>query len=165
MNRQQSAELNEPHDIFMAQHSCNWAEGELRDHEDLVKDVTCSKHESCKQALDINAVCKASGPEANVRQFHSRLLAQFASNPQCQISIARLTDNPEGKAVEAMHAATWELNLDFTPGAAKQSWALSPYRTGAPIAEEDLMEGEGDARQIAIDVCNDVAGKSAKTGN
>jgi hypothetical protein len=54
--------LNEPHDIFMAEHFCSWAEGELRDHDYLVKHFTCSKRESCKRALDINAVCEASGP-------------------------------------------------------------------------------------------------------
>ena len=156
--------LNEPHDIFMAEHFCSWAEGELRDHDYLVKHFTCSKRESCKRALDINAVCEASGPEADVRQFHSRLLTQFASNPQCQVSIVHLTGLPEGKDVEAMRAATWELNLDFTPGAAKQSWALWPHRSGEIVAEAP-MEGEGDARQIAIDVCNDVAGKSTKIGN
>jgi hypothetical protein len=53
--------LNEPHDIFMAEHFCDWAEGELRDHDYLVKHFTCSKRELCKRALEVNPFARLVG--------------------------------------------------------------------------------------------------------
>jgi hypothetical protein len=97
-----------------------------------------------------------SGPAMAVRAFHSKLLAQFASNPQCSISIRRLNDyNDKSSAaaandLETYKQANWELNLNFTPGTAKQSWTLWPHQNGNVVPRP--LEGEGDAGQIARDV-------------
>jgi len=159
--------LDEPRDISVAIESCRWAERKLKQDDYLVKANMCGQSKFCRRALDINAVCKTSGPEADTRQFHSRLLAQFASNVQCQIAIVRLTerksDSDSRKNLEIFKQATWDLNLNFTPGAAKQGWALWPYQSGSIVGS--ALEGEGDPRQIATDVCTIVAGRGAKIRN
>jgi hypothetical protein len=102
-----------------------------------------------------------------VQAFHSKVLAQFASNPQCAITIMRLSDDKSDAAInnnlEAHKRANWELNLSFTPGATKQAWALWPYRSGSISGA--VLEGEGDAGQIARDVCTIVTRSGAKILN
>ena len=63
-----------------------------------------------------------SGPIAEVRAFHTKLLAQFASNAQCNMAIKRLSEN----AGEVYKPPDWEPNLGFTPGSTMQAWALWP---------------------------------------
>src|SRR5262249_4507670 len=119
-----------------------------------------------QRALDINATCKVTGPINEVRGFHSKLLAQFASNPQCAITIMRLSDDKSPKAIdnnlEAHKRANWELNLGFSPGATKQSWALWPLKD---VPDAGALEGEGDPAQIARDVCTIVTRSGAKIVN
>jgi hypothetical protein len=159
--------LNEPRDVETANYSCNWAEGELKSSQYLIKAFKCGESELCQRAMDINAACKVGGPVNEVRAFHSKLLAQFASNPQCQITIMRVTDGKSETAIkndlEARKRADWELNLGFTPGAAKQQWALWPYSSGSIVGS--VLEGEGDAAQIAKDVCTIVTRGGAKILN
>jgi hypothetical protein len=89
----------------------------------LIKEFRCSEVELCQRALDINAT-KVHGAAADVRDFHSKLLAQFATNSACQITIMRLTEGKSDAEVkndlEAFRRANWELNLGFRPGATKQ---------------------------------------------
>src|SRR2546430_7956250 len=85
--------LNEPRDIGAAEYSCDWAEGEIKSSQYLIKAFKCGESELCQRAIDINAACKVGGPIREVRAFHSKLLAQFASNPQCAITIMRLSDD------------------------------------------------------------------------
>ena len=73
--------LNEPRDIGAAEYSCDWAEGEIKSSQYLIKAFKCGESELCQRAIDINAACKVGGPIREVRAFHSKLLAQFASNP------------------------------------------------------------------------------------
>jgi hypothetical protein len=91
--------LNEPRDVEMAKYSCDWAEGEIKSSQYLIKAGKCGESEECQRALDINAACKVVGPVRGVQSFHSKLLAQFASNAQCAISIMRLTDDKSEKAI------------------------------------------------------------------
>jgi hypothetical protein len=128
--------LNEPRDVEMAKYSCDWAAEEIKSSQYLIKAFKCGESELCQRAIDINAACKAIGPVREVRGFHSQLLAQFASNPQCAITIMRLSDEKSDKAInnnlEAYKRANWELNLGFTPGATKQGvgsvvLAIRPY--------------------------------------
>jgi hypothetical protein len=159
--------LNEPRDIIAAQYSCDWATGAIRDYDYLIKAFQCSEVEQCQRALDTNAACKVSGPVMEVRAYHSKLLAQFASNPQCSISIRRLSDDKSNAAVandlETYKQANWELNLNFTAGTAKQSWALWPRQNGDVVPRP--LEGEGDAGQIARDVCTIMTHSGAKILN
>src|SRR5947207_12041611 len=78
--------LNEPRDISTAEYSCGWAENEIKSDQYLIKAFRCGEYELCQRALDINAACKVHGPIVEVRDFHSKLLAQFATNPQCAIA-------------------------------------------------------------------------------
>jgi len=159
--------LNEPADLKRAQYSCNWAAGAIRDYDWAIKSSDCSQMEQCQRAVDINAVCKVRGPAMALREFHSKLLAQFASNPNCAISIMHLTDGKSNAEVandlEAMEKANWELELYFTPGAAKQEWGLWPHQNGKVIP--NLLQGEGDLGQIARDVCTIVTHGGAKILN
>jgi hypothetical protein len=160
--------LNEPRDIFVAQHACTWAEGEIKQDQYLIKSFTCAESDLCQRAIDIKAVCKVTGADADVRGFHRKLLAQFASNSQCAISIVRLTDGKTPAEVqsdaEAFKKASWELNLGFRPGASKQQWALWPHQSGN-INPAGLLEGEGDPAQIARDVCTIMTRSGAKVLN
>ena len=79
--------LNEPRDIESAQQSCHWAEDEIKSVQHSYKSLKCGDFEECQRASEINATCKVRGPASDVRAFHSKLLAQFASNPQCAITI------------------------------------------------------------------------------
>jgi hypothetical protein len=159
--------LNEPRDVEMAKYSCRWAEEEIKSSDYLIKAFKCSESELCQRAIDINAACKVTGPVNEVRGFHSKLLAQFASNPQCAITIMRLSDDKSDKAInnnlEAYKRANWELNLSFTPGATKQGWALWSWQSGHIVG--DALEGEGDLGQIARDVCTIVTRSGAKIIN
>jgi hypothetical protein len=159
--------LNEPRDIQIAKYACEWAEGEIKADHYLIKAFKCGESELCQRALDINAACKVGGPVREVRGFHSKLLAQFASNPQCSITIMPLTDDKSEKAIdnnlEANRRAEWELNLGFTPGATKQEWALWRYRSGNIVGP--ALEGEGDPAQLAKDVCTIVTRSGAKIVN
>ena len=161
--------LNQPRDIGAAEYSCRWAEGEIKASQYLIKAFKCGESELCQRAIDINAACKVSGPVSEVRGFHSKLLAQFASNPQCTITIMRLSDDKSDKAInnnlEAYKRASWELNLHFTPGATKQGWTLWPYEPGKGISAAKELEGEGDPVQIAKDVCTIVTRSGAKIVN
>lgn len=147
--------LNEPRDIISAETACHIAGMQISPSVPHVLDA------------DLNAVCKVSSPGAEVRAFHSKLLAQFASNTKCSITIIRLTDDKSDAAVksdlEAFHRANWELNLGFRPGATKQQWALWPYQSGMPTGT--VLEGEGDPAQIARDVCTIVTRTGAKILN
>jgi hypothetical protein len=159
--------LNEPRDIVAAQYSCDWAAGEIKSYDYLIKAFQCSQVEQCQRAMDINATCKVSGPAMAVRAFHSKLLAQFASNPQCSISIRRLGDDKSNAAdtnnLEAYKQANWELNLNFAAGAAKQSWTLWPWQNGQIVTRP--LDGEGDPGQIARDVCTIMTHGGAKILN
>jgi|SRR5262249_15644620 len=160
--------LNEPRDIGTAEHSCGWAEKEIKSVKENYGAFKYSDFEDCQRALDINATCKVRGPANDVRAFHSKLLAQMASNPQCAITIMRLSDDKSDKAIsnnlEAFKRASWELNLGFTPGATKQQWALWPMEPGKGIVG-NALEGEGDVEQIARDVCTIVTRSGAKIVN
>jgi hypothetical protein len=155
--------LNEPRDVVSAEYLCGWSENEIKADEYLIKAFKCGESELCQRAIDINSACKVSGPTAEVRAFHSKLLAEFATNPQCAISIIRLTNDKSDTAVknnlEAFKRANWELNLAFTPGATKQEWAMWPRPSGS------FLEGEGDVRQIARDVCAIMTRSGAKILN
>jgi len=157
--------LNEPRDIGIAEYSCGWAGEEVKAYQYLTKAGRCAESEDCQRAIEINAACKVRGPVNEVRAFHNKLLAQFASNPQCAITIMRLSDDKSEKAIkntlEAFKRADWELNLGFTPGATKQAWALWPMKSGTG----GLLEGEGDPAQIAKDVCTIVTRSGAKILN
>ena len=160
--------LNEPRDITTAEYSCRWAEGEIKSDQYLIKAFRCGDSDLCQRAIDINAVCKVRGPLTEVGEFHSKLLAQFASNTQCSIEIMRLT---EGKSLsesqndlEAFRRADWELNLSFIPGKPIQEWALWPHQSGKIIAN-GMLQGEGDPTQIARDVCNIMTHSGAKILN
>jgi hypothetical protein len=104
----------------------------------LIKAFKCGESELCQRAIDIDAACKVGGPIREVRGFHSKLLAQFASNAQCAITVMRLSDDKSETAtknnLEAYKRANWELNLGFTPGAMKQTWALWPWEPGKGIS-------------------------------
>jgi hypothetical protein len=160
--------LNEPRDIGAADYSCGWAEGELKSSQHLLKTFQCGQFELCDRAMKINAACKVPGHVAEVRGFHGKVLAQFASNAQCAITIMRLSDDKSDKAIknnlEAFKQASWELNLGFTPGATRQDWALWPRQSG-DISSGTALEGEGDAGQIAKDVCTIVTRSGAKIIN
>ena len=155
--------LNEPRDVTMAKYRCDWAANEIKSY----KGLKCAEVEDCQRASEINGVCKVRGPANDVRAFHSKLLAQFASNPQCAITIMRLTDDKSNKAIEneleARKRANWELNLGLTPGAAKQEWALWPWQSGHIVGA--ALEGEGDPAQIAREVCTIVTRSGAKIIN
>lgn len=155
--------LNEPRDVSSAEYLCRWAEDEIKADQYLIKAFKCGESELCERAININAACKVSGPAAEVRAFHSKLLAQFATNHQCAITIMRLSDDKSDTAVkndlEAFKRANWELNLAFTPGATKQEWAMWPLQSGSPL------QGEGDFRQIARDVCAIMTRSGAKILN
>jgi hypothetical protein len=159
--------LNEPRDVYIAQNSCRSAEDEIKSVKERYGTLKCSDFEECQRASEINATCKVRGPANDARAFHSKLLAQFASNPQCAITIMRLSDDKSDKAVsdnlEAYRRANWELNLGFIPGATKQGWALWRYQSGSIIGP--ALEGEGDPAQIARDVCTIVTRSGAKISN
>ena len=148
--------------------SCRWAEQEIKSDQYLIRAFKCSESELCQRAIDISAACKVTGPVALVQAFYSKLLAQFASNAQCSITIMRLTDGQSDVAtkndLEAFKRANWELNLAFVPGARTQEWALWPYNSGEIVAS-GLLEGEGDPNQIARDVCTIVTHGGAKILN
>jgi len=158
--------LNEPRDVGTAEYSCRWAEEEIKSDQYLIKAFKCGESELCQRAIEINAACKVGGPVREVRAFHSKLLAQFASNPQCAITIMRLSDDKSETAgnnnLEAFKRANWELNLGFRPGATKQEWALWPHEPGKGVIGAGLLEGEGDPAQIARDVCTIVTRSGAK---
>jgi hypothetical protein len=159
--------LNEPRDVGSAGYSCHWAENQIQTDQYLIKANRCAESELCQRAIEISAACKVRGPVNDVRAFHSKLLAQFASNPQCAITIMRLSDDKSDKAInnnlEAYRRADWELNLGFSPGATKQDWALWPYQSGDIVG--GALEGEGDPAQIARDVCTIVTRSGAKIVN
>jgi hypothetical protein len=159
--------LNEPRDVYIAQHSCQSAEAEIKSVKERYGTLKCSDFEECQRASEINATCKVRGPVNDVRAFHSKLLAQFASNPQCAITIMRLSDDKSDKAIknnlEAFERANWELNLGFIPGATKQGWALWRYQSSSIVGP--ALEGEGDPAQIARDVCTIVTRSGAKIVN
>jgi hypothetical protein len=92
--------LNEPRDVAMAEWSCRWADDEIKADEHLIKSFTCSKSELCQRALDISVACKVAGPVREVRAFHTKLLTQFASNPQCAITIMRLSGEKTPTAID-----------------------------------------------------------------
>jgi hypothetical protein len=161
--------LNEPRDVAMAEYSCRWADDEIKADEYLIKSFKCSESELCQRALEINAACKVGGSVREVRAFHTKLLTQFASNPQCAITIMRLSDEKSQTAInndlEAHKRANWQLNLDFIPGATKQAWTLWPYEPGKGISAARELEGEGDPGQIARDVCTIMTRSGAKILN
>jgi hypothetical protein len=119
--------------------------------------------------MDINAACKVGGPIAEVQGFHSKLLTELARNPNCDIAVMRLTDgktDPELKNnSDALRRANWELNLNFAPGLTKQSWTLWPHKDGEIDTKSSTMEGEGDASQIAHDICTIITRRGAKILN
>jgi hypothetical protein len=131
------------------------------------KDADATGYARAQPVQPAEVLLARCGDRLDTRQFHSRLLAQFTSNVQCQIAIVRLTegksDSDSRKNLEIFKQTTWELNLNFTPGAAKQGWALWPYQSGSIVGS--ALEGEGDPRQIATDVCTIVAGRGAKIRN
>jgi hypothetical protein len=65
----------------------------------LIKAFKCGEDELCQRAIDINAACKVHGPVSEVQAFHSKLLSKFASNPQCAITIMRLSDDKSEAAI------------------------------------------------------------------
>jgi hypothetical protein len=100
--------LNEPRDVAMAEWSCRWADDEIKADEHLIKSFTCSKSELCQRALDISVACKVAGPVREVRAFHTKLLTQFASNPQCAITIMRLSGEKTPRQSTMMRKLTNE---------------------------------------------------------
>src|SRR5262249_1347681 len=165
--------FHEPRDALTAKSSCEWAENEIKVSQYLIKALKCAESELCQRALDINSACKVIGPVREVQSFHTKLLTQFASNAQCTISIIRLTDDKSEISVknnrEAYTRADWELNLSFSPGAAKQQWTLWPMKPGPngfrSINHTGVLEGEGDPVQIARDVCTIITRSGAKILN
>ncbi len=155
--------LNEPRDVKSAEYSCNWAKDQLKANEYLVRNFQCGEDELCKRAMDINATCKASGPASEVRGFHSKLLAQFASEPQCSISIMRLSDGKTDAGVkndlEAFKRQDWELVFGFTPGASVQEWSMWPREPGP------YLEGSGTIKEVVRRVCSIMTRSGAKILN
>jgi len=160
--------LNEPRDVGSAEYLCDWAEKEIKADQYLIKAFKCAESDLCQRAIDLSAACKVSGPAAEVRAFHTKLLAQFASNAQCGITIMRVTEDNStagtNNDLEAYKRATWELNLGFRPGASQQEWALWPRKSGE-IVPSGLLEGKGDPGEIARDVCTIITGGGAKIVN
>ena len=157
--------LNEPREIGNAKYSCRWAQDKIKSDQHLIKTFKCAESELCQRAIDIDAVCKVTGPVADVRSFHSKLLANFASTAKCTIAIMRVsdedTDSSHAKNLETYDLGGWELNLAFTPGWFKQHWALWRRKSGK-IVPTGVLEGKGDPGEIARDVCTIMTRSEAK---
>src|SRR6266849_6306283 len=69
--------LDEARDIGTAKYSCEWAANSLKGYDYLIKAFQCSENELCDRVIHINSAGKGSGRVAEVRAFHSKLLAQF----------------------------------------------------------------------------------------
>lgn len=99
-------------------------------------------------------------PTAEALDFEDRLATQLAVNPQCSgVFIAKYRGpnfDHDKTIMDAMQRSPhWTLIIDYVPEQQTQSWWLR-------LAGGPHMEGEGELREIAANVCSILTQQGAK---
>ncbi|MGI8569214.1 MAG: hypothetical protein ACR2KT_09205 [Methylocella sp.] len=140
-----------------AKNSCWQVTQWHQENRDLIKQLGCNAVTSCQELMPrVDACGNDPGPE--VLYFFAQLAAQLASNTQCKGVQVTKYDGPNSatssEAANTMTKPHSTLIVDYTPGSPKQAWTLSQRDTH--------MDGEGDPKEIAANICTIVTERGAR---
>jgi hypothetical protein len=149
--------------VDYAKNACSSAKNFYQSSRALIAQCGCDAVTGCPELMPAIQACQLRDPAVEVRDFEDRVVTQMASDPQCKgVHIVRYagpdSKNPGYTKLTQSPAwpAHWTLFFDFCPGVVTQSWQLLRPEPSA------FMKGEGDAREVASQVCAIVAGQGAK---
>lgn len=124
-----------------------------------IRNFGCGAVAGCPEAMAHLTACTSGDAQLLASQFDDRLMAQFATSPDCKgVAFARY-EGPDGKAPSAAEQALmsrphWEFSVDFFAGSRPQSWSLQ-Y-----LGEDKVFQGESATEvKMASDVCAIVLGR------
>jgi hypothetical protein len=143
-----------------AKKSCEQAQSFMDDDTmSRIRNFGCGAVAGCPEAMAHLNACTSGDPKLLASQFEDRLMAQFATSPDCKgVAFARYS-GPDGKAPSAAEQALmsrphWELSVDFFPGSSTQAWSLQ-Y-----LGEEKVFQGESATEaRMTSDICAIVFGQ------
>lgn len=107
----------------------------------MAERLGCENFAACPKMLAAAKACRARGAVATLRDFEQQLTGEFAADPGCRgIAIIRYSgpgDSAYEKLTRFRNAADfWTLAVDFSPGAATQSWRLQQRAKSASGDDE-----------------------------
>jgi hypothetical protein len=153
-----------------AKGACETSKKWLAENRSLINQIGCDTVTSCSEMMPQATACTVTtDPEIDVRLFENELTSHFSINPACRgVQVIRY-EGPKKTSAKTEAALAnvyrgsryWSLAIDFVPGKDKQSWGIT--------RGEDLVAitpgPEGNAMEIARDVCTIVSGRGAKILN
>jgi hypothetical protein len=135
-----------------AKNACSQAESWYKYNRDDISNFGCKQVDSCPEMMARFTACVVD-PIPEVVSFEDKLATQFAVNRQYAGVFFAQFSGPHAQIKDgvrdAMQKPHYTLIIDHTPGLPKQSWSLQR----SFIPPEVFMEGEGNPKEIARDVC------------
>lgn len=151
--------LNSQWNLAYAKSACKSAEIWYRAVGKTAEKLGCENFASCPKMLAAVKACRARGAVAALRDFEQRLTGALTADPGCGgIEVVRYS-GPGDAVYETFarlrHSADfWTLFVDFSPGAAKQSWRLQQRTKSA--------SGDDEPQAIVSQACALMLGRGAK---
>ena len=97
-------------------------------------------------------------PTGGELNFESKLTARFAIDLKCK-GIQFVTSEDERTQLIIAGTPYWELELSYVPGEQNQNWYLFDFRNMKSLKQ--VLEGDGNEKKIASDVCAGVTEQGA----
>jgi hypothetical protein len=110
------------------------------------------------------AECKFFGGPNLGRRLENDVRSRMATSPRCQgVDVFRLNDleydgkNNIAELADQTNQFHWDLFLEYNPGQTKHNWDLFPLTGGddfgGKLVSSGIVSGEGNASQIADQIC------------
>jgi hypothetical protein len=108
------------------------------------------RHARCSVVLVL-----PDGAKDEARQFEAHLMSRMAMTPACKGVQVVSYSGPQSQLPNALLTSSqrWQLMIDYAVGARTQVWGL--------IRDATVHRSEGDALQMAADICALVLGRGA----
>jgi hypothetical protein len=145
--------------LAYAKSACKSAEIWYKSVGQTAERLGCENFESCPKMLATAKACRARGAVAALRDFEQQLTGALAAEPGCRgIAVVRYS-GPGDAAYEKLTqsrdpAGFWTLSVDFSPGAATQSWRLQQRAKSA--------SGDDEPQTIVSEACALILGRGPK---
>lgn len=151
--------LHSQWNLAYARSACKSAEIWYRSVGQRAERLGCENFAACPKMLAAVKACRARGAVAALRDFEQQLTGALTADPGCR-GIALVRYNRPGdaayeKVARSRNAADfWTLSVDFSPGAAKQSWRLQQRGRSA--------SGDDEPQAIVSRACALMLGRGTK---
>lgn len=148
--------LNSQWNLAYAKSACKSAAIWYRSVGQTAERLGCENFAACPKMLAAAKTCRARGAVAALRDFEQQLTGALTADPGCRgIAVVRYS-GPGDAAYEKFArlrepADFWTLSVDFSPGAATQSWRLQQRAKSA--------RGDDEPQTIVSQACSLILGR------